>query len=130
MPATAISPNDPAATYYKSCLATYQQAPVPDETCDAPIDAALTGIIIGQLNQERPAFCYPQNLVDQMQTLDRGTREHPGRVSAEASGAITKFAHQMRAVVVQYMREHPERLSKGTLEIIMAALLHAFPCPS
>jgi hypothetical protein len=128
-PVVAISPSDPATVYYKSCVVAPQEPSVSDEACDAPINQALTGIIIGQLNQKRPAFCYPQKLVDRMHALDRAAREHPGRLSEQASGALSQFVHQARAAVAQYMREHPERLSENTLEVIMAALLHAFPCP-
>jgi hypothetical protein len=130
MPATAISPNDPASVYYKTCAAASQDPAGPDETCDAPINQALTGIIIGQLNQKRPAFCYPQNLVDRMQALDREKREHPGQLSEQASSAMSQFVHQTRAAVTRYMREHPERMSENTIDVIMAALLHAFPCPN
>jgi hypothetical protein len=35
----------------------------------------------------------------------------------------------MRAAVAGYMREHPERRSEKTLQVIFDALLHAFPCP-
>jgi hypothetical protein len=84
------------------------------------------GIIVGQFNQGHPAFCYPQKLVDQMQTVDSDLRGHPGRFSDEA---ISNFVQRMRAAVAQYMLEHPKRLPEKTLQVIFAALLHAFPCP-
>jgi hypothetical protein len=73
------------------------------------------GIIIGQFNQERPAFCLPPRLEQQMQ--------------AKSPGAIAILQAEMRAAVARYMREHPERLSEKTLQVIFAALLQAFPCP-
>ncbi len=131
--AAAISPNDPAATYYDRCVAPSRGATVPNQDCDGAINAALTGIIVGQFDQERPAFCYPRNLVDKMQGIERDRRHRPGRLSDQASRASSRSARRMlikmRAAVAHYMREHSERLSESTLEVIMAALLHAFPCP-
>ena len=104
VPAAAIGPDDPAAAYYERCIASSREARIPDKSCDDLITDALMGIIIGQFNQRDEAFCYPQELVDQMPA-------------------------KMWAAVARYMREHPERLSEKTLQVIFAALLHAFPCP-
>jgi hypothetical protein len=124
-PAAAFGPSDPASSYYAKCVAPSRGAAVPNEICDAPINEALTGIVIGQFDQERPAFCYPRNLVEQTQALEH----HPG----QAPRATSKLAHQMlvkmRVAVAQYMRGHSERLSESTLEVIIAALLHTFSCP-
>lgn len=106
LPAAAIGPDDPAATYYERCVLPPGGARVRDEGCDALINDALMGVIVGQFDQKHPAFCYPQKLVDQM----HGPAD-------------------MRAAVARYMREHPERLSEKTLEVIFAALLQGFPCP-
>jgi hypothetical protein len=130
VPAAAIGPDDPAATYYEACVSPSQEARVPDdEGCDALINDALMGIIVGQFDQEHPAFCYPQEVVDQMQTAGKDKREHPGQRSEKALSAISNFDHQMRAAVAHYMREHPERLSEMTLQVIFASLLQNFPCP-
>jgi hypothetical protein len=115
VPAAAIGPDDPASDYYEKCVASAQNARVPDERCDCLITDGLTGIIIGQFNQGRPAFCLPQRLEHQMQ--------------AKSVSAIANLETEMRAAVARYIREHPERLSEKTLEVIFDALLHAFPCP-
>ena len=115
VPAAAIGPDDPASIYYEKCVSSARKAHVPDESCDGLITDGLTGIIIGQFNQEHPAFCLPQRLEHQMQ--------------AKSSGAIANLKAEMRAAVARYMREHPERLSEKTLQVIFAALLHTFPCP-
>jgi hypothetical protein len=115
VPAAAIGPDDPASGYYEKCVASARKAHVPDERCDGLITDALTGIIIGQFNQEHPAFCLPQRLEHKMQ--------------AKSFSAIANLEAEMRAAVARYMRQHPERLSEKTLQVIFAALLHAFPCP-
>jgi len=126
----AISPDDPATTYYETCVAASRQRSIPDDVCDTAIIDALIGITVGEVDQKRPSFCYPQNLIDQMQSADRRRREHPGQLSDEAAAdAMSKLVQQMRAAVAQYMREHPEQLAESTLKVIIMALLHAFPCP-
>jgi hypothetical protein len=107
--AAAIGPDDPAAAYYERCVLPPREARAPEEGCDALINDALMGVIVGQFDQEHPTFCYPQKLIDQVQ--------------------ISNFAHQMRTAVAKYMREHPERMSEKTLQVIFAALLQRFPCP-
>jgi hypothetical protein len=93
------------------------------------ITDGLTGIIIGQFNQEHSAFCFPQRLEDQMRAIENDRRGHSGRPSEKSLSAIANFEAEMRAAVARYMREHPERLSERTLEVIIEALLYAFPCP-
>jgi hypothetical protein len=133
VPAAALGPSDPAAAYYGKCVAPSRGTGVPDEGCDRLINDALLGIIIGQFNQERPTFCYPQKFVDQMRTVDNELRESRERSFNKALRARSKFIREMqaemRAAVEQYMRENPKRLSEKTLEVIFAALLRAFPCP-
>lgn len=129
VPAAAIGPNDPASLYYEKCGASVRKAHVPDERCDGLITDGLTGIIIGQFNQEHSAFCFTQRLEDQMQGIDNDRRGHSGRPSEKSLSAIANFEAEMRAAVARYMREHPEQLSEKTLEVIIEALLYAFPCP-
>jgi hypothetical protein len=129
VPAAAIGPNDPASLYYKNCVASGRKAHVPDERCDGLIINGLTGIIIGQFNQGHSAFCFPQRLEDQMQAIDNDRRGHSGRPSEKSLSAIASFEAEMRAAVARYMRDHPERLSQKTLQVIIEALLYAFPCP-
>jgi hypothetical protein len=129
VPAAAIGPNDPASLYYRKCVASARKAPVPDDRCDGLIIDGLTGIIIGQFNQEHSAFCFPQRLEDQMRAIDNDRRGHSGRPSKKSLSAIANFEAEMRAAVARYMRAHPERLSEMTLQVIIEALLDAFPCP-
>ena len=129
VPAAAIGPDDPASVYYEKCMASAREAHVPDEGCDGLITDGLMGIIIGQFNQKHPAFCLPQRLEDQMQAIDNDWRVRSRRPSEKALSAIANLQAEVRAAVARYMREHPERLSEKTLQIIFAALLHAFPCP-
>jgi hypothetical protein len=128
VPAAAIGPDDPASVYYEKCVASAREAHVPDERCDGLITDGLMGIIIGQFNQKHPAFCLPQRLEDQMQARN-DWRERSRRPSEKALSAIANLQAEVREAVARYMREHPERLSEKTLQVIFAALLHAFPCP-
>jgi hypothetical protein len=89
----------PASVYYEKCVAPARKAHVPDERYDGLITDGLTGIIIGQFNQEHPAFCLPERLEHQTQ--------------ARSLSAIAKLEAKMRAAVAGYMREHLERLSDG-----------------
>jgi hypothetical protein len=126
VPAAAIGPDDPVSVCYEKCVASARDAHVPDERCDGLIIDGLMGIIIGQFNQKHPAFCLPQRLEDQMQAIDN---DQQGRSRRPSEKAIANLLAEMWAAVARYMREHPERLSEKTLQVIFAALLHAFPCP-
>jgi hypothetical protein len=133
-PAAALDSHDPAAAYYERCVAPQAEGGgVPDEGCDRLITDALLGITIGQLNEDPATFCYPQKLIDQMQAVDKVLQNPNGRPSEEDLRAAANFFHEMqaemRAAVAQYMHEHSERLSEETIQVIFAALLHAFPCP-
>jgi hypothetical protein len=128
VPAAALGPDDSASVYYEECVASGHGAQVPDERCDGLITDALMGIIIGQFNQKYPAFCLPRRLEDQMQTIDDRGREHSGRPPEGAISAIANLQAEMRAAVARYMRDHRERLSENTLQVIFVALLQAFPC--
>jgi hypothetical protein len=64
-----------------------------------------------------------------MRAIDNDRRGHSGRPSKKSLSAIANFEAEMRAAVARYMRAHPERLSEMTLQVIIEALLDAFPCP-
>jgi hypothetical protein len=128
-PAAAIDLDDSAAAYYEVCVAPSRDAAVPDESCDALISDGLIGIVTGELNQERPALCFPQKPVEPMETIEKEGQGLSEQSLSAASNRTRQMLAEMRGAVARYIGEHPERLSDKAIEVIFAALLHAFPCP-
>ena len=115
VPAAAIGPDDPASVYYEKGVASARKAHVPDERCDGLITDGLMGIIIGQFDQEHPAFCLPQRLEHQMQ--------------AKSFSAVANLEAEMRAAVAGYMREHPKRRSRKDATGNICCTLACFSLP-